>query len=204
MTATKLSAEQRNQLTGELSHKDTATLAQVIRGMESNAHTSRAHTLTRGEVRGGGKKPWKQKGTGRARTSSIRSPLWRGGGIIFGPRNDRNHKLAMTQSMRLKSLELALHIKANTDALWTVDQLPTDGKTKSLITVIPAELIGKRILIVLPAPTTSLTQSSRNIPRVEVRLANQVAARDVLVADAILGTADAFKALATRLTGATA
>ena len=100
MATTKLSTEQLKQLTGELTHKDLATLAQVVRGSDANSHVSRAHTLNRGDVSGGCKKPWKQKGTGRARVSSIRSPLWRGGGVIFGPRSNRNHKLSMTQSRR--------------------------------------------------------------------------------------------------------
>lgn len=204
MATTKLSTEQLKQLTGELTHKDMATLAQVVRGSDANAHVSRSHTLNRGDVSGGGKKPWKQKGTGRARVSSIRSPLWRGGGVIFGPRSNRNRKLSMTQSMRLKSLQIALHAQAKNEAIWTVDQFPVDGKTKSFNAIIPTDLNGKRILVLLSEPMAMVTRSARNVPRVEVRLANQVAARDVLVAHAVIGTAQSFDELHKRLVGATA
>lgn len=204
MALTKLTADQAAAFAGTATRKDMVAVAQDIRRTDANAHTSRAHTLSRGDVRGGGKKPWKQKGTGRARTSSIRSPLWRGGGIIFGPKNVRNHKLAMPQSMRARSLAVALQLKAADEALWTTDALPTDAKTKSLVALIPTDLTGKRVLVVLDKPTAEVAKAGRNIQGLTVRVANQVTTRDVLVAQAVIGTAEAFKALAARTTGATA
>ncbi len=199
MAVTKLAAADAKVFAGDVARKDLATVAQDVRRTEANAHTARAHTLTRGEIRGGGKKPWKQKGTGRARTSSIRSPLWRGGGTIFGPRNDRNHSLGMPQSMRRRALAVALAIKAADESFWTVDALPADAKTKTLVSLIPADLAGKRTLVILAEPDQAVAKAGRNIPNLTVRVADQVTTRDILLAAAVLGTAGAYAVLAKRI-----
>lgn len=104
---------------------------QVVVSMMSNARTPVAHTKTRGEVRGGGKKPWKQKGTGRARHGSIRSPLWPGGGITHGPRNDKNFDRKINKKMKAKALYTILSRKLRDGEVLFVDSLSIDSaKTK--------------------------------------------------------------------------
>lgn len=98
-----------------------ALVRQVALAMQANARTPVAHTRTRGEVRGGGKKPWQQKGTGRARHGSIRSPLWRGGGVTFGPRNDKRYDQKINRKMRLKALLTLLSRKFKDNEIIFVD-----------------------------------------------------------------------------------
>src|SRR3990167_5939340 len=86
---------------------------QVVTSMQANARPSVAHTKSRGEVRGGGKKPWRQKGTGRARHGSSRSPIWKGGGVTHGPRNEKVYTRAIPRNMRAKALFMALSRKLN-------------------------------------------------------------------------------------------
>lgn len=112
-------------------------LHQVIVGMQSNARTNVAHVKDRSEVAGGGKKPWKQKGTGRARHGSSRSPIWRGGGITFGPRNERNFTKKINKKMRIKALYMALSNKVSDNEIIFVDTLGIDTpKTAEALKVI--------------------------------------------------------------------
>lgn len=104
---------------------------QVVTSMQANARTGAAHTKTRGEVRGGGKKPWRQKGTGRARHGSIRSPLWPGGGVTHGPRNDKVYSRKINQKMRAKALFSVLSKKLQDGEILFVDALSiSEPKTK--------------------------------------------------------------------------
>src|SRR5579872_5354897 len=91
---------------------------EAVRIQRANARAATAHTKTRGEIRGGGKKPWKQKGTGRARAGSIRSPLWRHGGVTFGPRSNRNYELKMNKKQWRKALYMVLSDKAAIIIFW--------------------------------------------------------------------------------------
>ena len=99
---------------------------QVVVGMQSNARTNTAHTKDRSEVSGGGKKPWRQKGTGQARHGSKRSPIWSGGGITFGPRNERNYDKKINTKMRRKALLVALSQKMRDGQVLFVDGFETD------------------------------------------------------------------------------
>ncbi len=105
----------------------------VVESLQANARRAVAHTKHRGEVRGGGKKPWKQKGTGRARAGSIRSPLWRGGGVIFGPRSDRNFSKKVNARLRRDAIRMCLSDKVRDHRFCVVDQFSaiTPQKTKA-------------------------------------------------------------------------
>jgi len=112
-------------------------LQQVVISQMSNKRQNIAHTKERGDVRGGGKKPWKQKGTGRARHGSIRSPIWKGGGVTFGPRNDKNFKKKINKKMAHKALLVALSSKVKDKELIIIDGLNFDNwKTKEMAGVI--------------------------------------------------------------------
>ena len=104
----------------------------VIVALNAGRRNAIAHTKTRGEVRGGGKKPWRQKGTGRARAGSSRSPIWRGGGITFGPRNTRNFTKLVNKKVRRKALKMALTDKAGNNAVKLVEGMHLEGKTKQV------------------------------------------------------------------------
>src|SRR3989344_4719664 len=102
---------------------NSALMHQVVTSMQANARTPVAHTKFRGDVRGGGKKPWQQKGTGRALHGSIRSPIWRGGGVTHGPRKEKSYYRAIPKKMRAKALATALSRKFNDGEILFVDSL---------------------------------------------------------------------------------
>ena len=110
-----------------------ALIQRAVVAQRANSRKSIAHTKTKGEVRGGGKKPWKQKGTGRARHGSIRSPLWRGGGVTFGPRNTRNFSKKINKKAKRKALFTVLSDKVKNDVLIVLDKLDfQEAKTKDM------------------------------------------------------------------------
>lgn len=113
---------------------------QVVTSILGNARQNIAHTKNRGDVAGGGAKPWRQKGTGRARHGSIRSPLWRGGGITFGPRNDRNYSRKVNKKMRAKALATVLSQKARDGELIFIDSVsfeePKTAKAREIIEAV--------------------------------------------------------------------
>ncbi|HDM32317.1 MAG TPA: 50S ribosomal protein L4 [Deltaproteobacteria bacterium] len=122
-----------------------------------------AKTKSRSEVSGGGAKPWRQKGTGRARAGSNRSPLWKGGGVIFGP-NGRKYTIRLPKKVRREALRSALSMKLGEDSLKVVESMDLDGiKTKGFIQVL--EALGlKNTLVVMGKPTKEVMLSSRNVP----------------------------------------
>lgn len=174
------------------------TIATVLRAYAANQRQSTAHTKTRGEVRGGGRKPWRQKGTGRARTGSIRGPLWRTGGIVFGPQNMRNFTLALPKNIRTSALKSALALKQAANALYQMENWPTDGKTKTAIASL-GTLGDTSVLIILEAPNAMLQRAMRNLQNVRIRLASQVTVADILAPVSIVGTSTAYNSLAERL-----
>lgn len=199
MTATKLATTDTiaKTLARAAEHTDLLTLASALRAYQANTRTARAHTKTRGEIRGGGRKPWKQKGTGRARAGSTRSPLWRGGGTIFGPSRERNFEMRLPATQRQRALSIALGMKV--DALWSVGSWPTEAKTKGFAGALPKELLGKRVLIVLAESQTNVQHAVRNIAGVNAKSAGDVNALDITQADALVSDEAGYKALATRL-----
>jgi len=148
---------------------------QVVTAMQANARTPVAHTKTRGEVRGGGKKPWRQKGTGRSRHGSIRSPLWKGGGVTHGPRKDRIFEKDVPKKMRRKALFMVLSQKAKDSQLVVLDKIELAGtqngcgKTKemaSILVKLPCK--EQSTLIALPNYDKKTFFAARNIKKTTV------------------------------------
>lgn len=154
---------------------------QVLLAQSANRRQVSAHTKDRGEVSGGGKKPWRQKGTGRARHGSNRSPIWIGGGVTFGPRSDRNYKKAINRKMRRKALFAALSAKLRDDEVLIVDDIePGEGKTKQLKEMlIGLPCSGMSTLIVLPDMNMPLIRAANNIPKVSTMQASDLNVYDI-------------------------
>jgi large subunit ribosomal protein L4 len=143
---------------------------QVMVAQMANRRQGSAHAKDRSEVRGGGRKPWRQKGTGRARHGSIRSPLWRGGGVTFGPRKERVFKKKINQKMRRKALFMVLSEKAKNNFVILLEKISVgEPKTKlmgHLLEKFPCK--EKSVLIALPEADKNIVLASRNLERVRV------------------------------------
>ncbi len=159
----------------------------------SNARIDTAFTKTKTEVRGGGRKPWKQKGTGRARQGSIRSAQWRGGGVIFGPRGDRNYERQMPKKMRRKALLSALSVVAKDNRIVALESFDAQiPKTKSALNILSKMGDVRRTLIVTSGRSEVLEKSFRNIQNVKTLFANYLNIADLLSADRIVFLSDAI------------
>ena len=169
-------------------------LAEAVRVQLANARQGTSHTKTRAEVRGGGKKPWKQKGTGRARVGSIRRPIWRHGGVTFGPRADRNWELKLNKKAKTKALFMSLSDKAGGKSLVVIDQIElSQPKTKEFAKVLSAfKDLGKKQLLVMSRKDEKLFRASRNLPSVTPTLASSLNVVDVLKADGMMVLKDAL------------
>lgn len=168
---------------------------QAVVTEETNARQGTASTKTRGEVSGGGRKPWRQKGTGRARQGSIRAPQWTHGGVVFGPSPKSYHK-SMPKKMRRAALRSALSARLADEALVVLDELKLDTiSTKKMAAILDSVDAGGRTLLILDEITDEIRKSSRNIPDVELRLSPAVSVRDVLNADKIIMTRAAVEKL---------
>ncbi len=167
-------------------------LSEVVRASLSNLRQGTAHTKTRAEVRGGGKKPWKQKGTGRARAGSNRSPIWRHGGVTFGPRSERNWTLKINKKAKTKALFMTLSDKALNNQLVVIDSINLIApKTKEFVAVLggikkTVKNLGKKHLFLVPKLEQSLMRASRNLPSVTPKTANSINVLDILKADSLV------------------
>lgn len=147
----------------------------------------------RGEVAGGGRKPWRQKGTGRARQGSIRSPQWKGGGVVFGP-TPRDYSFKVNRKVRRLALRSALSLKVSESALKVVDTLNLNEiKTKSMIQVLNNLTATKKTLLILGEYNENVLLSSRNIPTLEVLTADQVSVYSLMLAKDVIMTESATK-----------
>ncbi len=165
---------------------------EVVVGMQANARVSTAHTKGRGEVRGGGKKPWKQKGTGRARHGSSRSPIWAGGGVAHGPTKDKDYSVKINKKVRAKALATVLSKKWSDAEIIFVDSLaltePKTAKGKSILNALAkgsgqSSLATKRkntALVVLPGRNEVAELSFRNFGNIEVVQAKDINPVDLL------------------------
>lgn len=164
-------------------------IQEVVTAYLSNRRSANAHTKNRGEVRGGGKKPWRQKGTGRARHGSIRSPLWRGGGVTFGPRNTRNYVKKVNVQAKRKALKMSVSDKVLGKKFYILDQLEVEnGKTKLLANLLRKLPAARSHLMLLDGKSESVVRAARNIPSIDLSAPRNLNTYDVLTHEAIVIT----------------
>src|SRR6056297_1102924 len=195
----------KNKKAGEINIKkleipeeiNTDLLHQVVESLRSRRRQIVAKTKDRSEVSGGGRKPWAQKGTGRARHGSIRSPIWVGGGVTFGPQTNRNYKKKINRKMKRKAFQEGFLTKIRDKELKIVDKLElSEIKTKLLANLLDKlELTDQSVLILLGKPSEEIKMSARNLPRVDIRTIDQVNVLDVLSYHYILIAKDSFNKL---------
>ena len=174
-------------------------LYQAVTGFNANQRMGLAATKTRGEVSGGGRKPWKQKGTGRARVGSIRSPLWRHGGVIFGP-HPRDYSYSLSQRTRLEALKSSINVKLQDNVIFVVEDIKLDNpKTKGLAKILSGLKAGENTLLLLDAVDKNMKLASNNISGLVMELARNVNAYQVLRAHKIIINKKGFMQLAERL-----
>jgi large subunit ribosomal protein L4 len=172
---------------------------QVYNALLANAREPWADTKNRGEVRGGGKKPWQQKGTGRARHGSIRSPIWRGGGVTFGPLSVRSYKQKINKKMAQVAIRMTLSDKVAQSALLVMEEMPPSAKTKDMVAFKKNLPIAHKSLLLLTTKTDAgLRRAARNLPRVDVCDALQMNLVDLMHHQVIVATKDSIVALEKR------
>lgn len=172
---------------------------QVVVAQRANARQGTKSTLTRTEVRGGGKKPWRQKGTGNARQGSIRAPQWKGGGVVFAPK-PRSFRQKVNKLVRINAITSALSAKLSDGSLIVVDKLELEPKTKQMAAVLKALKIESRVLLVLPEGSDNALRAAHNIPNVRTSACDSVNVYDVVANSVMLTTVDAIKAIEQKYT----
>jgi large subunit ribosomal protein L4 len=187
------------EVTGDLELPDsvfdvevnTAVMHQALVRQLANARQGTHATRTRGRVRGGGRKPYRQKGTGRARQGSIRAPHYAGGGIVFGP-HPRSYRQDMPRKQRRLALRSALAAKAQDGQIAVLGAFEVEApRTRAVVDLLRTIEAGARVLMVLGSHNELLERSARNLPEVKVILAANLSVRDLLTADTVLMTRDA-------------
>ena len=167
----------------------------------ANQRQGTQSTLTRAEVRGGGKKPWRQKGSGRARQGSIRSPQWTHGGIALGPK-PREYGKTVNKKVRRLAMKSALSSKVAAEELIVLDSLEMNEiKTKEVVSVLKALETGKKVLIVLPEKNETVYRSARNIKGVKTTLVSTLNVYDILNCDSLVVLKDAVSKIEQDSTG---
>jgi large subunit ribosomal protein L4 len=159
----------------------------------ANGRQGTSSTKTRSEVRGGGRKPWRQKGTGRARQGSTRAPHWEGGGVVFGP-HPRSYRIEMPRKQRRLALRSALSAKAQDGGLLVLESFELEApRTKAVADLIRGVDSPRKVLVVLGSHNEMFEKSARNIPEVRLTLAGNLSVRDIIGADKVLITRDAIE-----------
>lgn len=173
---------------------------QVLTALRGNIRQPLAHTKIRSERRGGGKKPWRQKGTGNARHGSIRSPIWRKGGVTFGPRNERVFTRSVNKKVRRLVLRQCLSSKSGTKNIVVVEDFTfTEPSTSKLATFLDStKLLSSSVLLITKDAQDVLVQSATNIPRVSVTHAEVVNALDVSSVKYLVFARDALETIEDR------
>lgn len=166
---------------------------EVVKNQLANKRQGTQSTKTRAEVRGGGRKPWRQKGTGRARVGSIRSPLWVGGGVTFAPK-PRDYSYRLPKKIRKLAMKSALTSKVNNDEIVVLDGLNISApKTKEMINILSNLNADKKALIVMDGRDDTVIKSARNIPGVKTTSVNTLNVYDILKYDKFIITKDAVQ-----------
>ncbi len=176
-----------------------SVIHQVVVAQMANKRQGTKSTLTRTEVTGGGKKPWRQKGTGNARQGSIRAPQWKGGGVVFAPK-PRSFRKKITKIMRITAITSALSAKRSDGNLIILDKLEIEPKTKQMAAVLNALKIESRVLLVLPNGSTNAVRAAGNIPNVRLANSDQLSVYDVVANTVMLTTVEAVKAIEQKYT----
>ena len=197
-----------------------ALIQQAVVAQQANSRMNLAHTKDKSEVRGGGRKPWQQKGTGRARHGSIRSPLWRGGGITFGPTKYQNFSLKMNKKAKRKAILMGLSDKVANNNFIVLDNLNlTEAKTKKLFEILQNLQLRKKsakkpaaasktkakevasavkansVLMILPSQDEKIVRAAKNIPKVQTISANSLNVVDVIKHQKIVLSLDAVSTI---------
>lgn len=158
----------------------------------ANGRTNLAKTLKRGEVRGGGKKPWKQKGTGRARFGSSRNPIWRKGGVVFGPSGNENYSIKLPLKAKRLALRQALTLAKQAKLITVIDDVKASGKTSELVKFLTGHKAEGNVVVAVDNITPELQRASRNIPGLIVSQANYLNVFNILNADVLILTKPAL------------
>jgi len=165
----------------------------VIKNHLANRRQGTQSAKTRAEVRGGGRKPWRQKGTGRARQGSIRAPQWTGGGIVFAPK-PRDYSYRVPKKVKRLAMKSALSSKVADNKIIVLDKLTLDQpKTKEMAKILENIKASKKALIVMESKDENVIKSARNIPNVQTTLVNSLNVYDILKYDSFIITQDAVK-----------
>ncbi|MBI2356312.1 MAG: 50S ribosomal protein L4 [Candidatus Doudnabacteria bacterium] len=186
----KVSEMELNQKVFGLDKIDPFLVHFAVRAQRNNLRRAIGHVKNRGEVSGGGKKPWKQKGTGRARVGSIRSPLWRGGGVTFGPRSDRNFSMKLNKNAFRKALFTILSDKLLSNKLVVLDDFPEVEKTsqfqKTISEIAKPAGLGIKVALIIPKSNKKIMQAARNLGDFKVLAASQLNIIDLLKHDLVI------------------
>jgi large subunit ribosomal protein L4 len=174
-------------------------LWEAVNALLDNRRKGNASAKTKAEVRGGGKKPWRQKGIGWARHGSIRSPLWRGGGVTFGPKS-RDYETKIPKKKKIGALLSSLSVKAQENKILVIEELSLDApKTKNFVQILKDMDIDKaRTLVAVDTMQNNILMASRNVPNVNLKKANDINCYDVLSADYLLITKKGLEKLEQR------
>lgn len=167
-------------------------LAEAVRCQLSRRRSSIADTKQRDEVSGGGKKPWRQKGTGRARAGSSRSPIWRGGGITFGPTKAKNYSININKKSKIKARNISLSQKAKQSMIFTITDLGLLDRNKFLKLLSKINLLDKKILLVTGKDEMDIYKKSRNITGINNISLDSLNTFDILDANAIVWSKKSF------------
>lgn len=169
--------------------KDHTLLKEAYTAYLANGRQNLAVTKTRGEISGGGKKPWKQKGTGRARFGSSRNPIWRGGGIVFGPTGNENYTKSINLKAKRLAIRQALSLSADAGKVVVIEDLTTkNGKTAELVALLAKIGAVKNVVLAVEHKSDELVLATRNIQNVKLVQANYLNVFDIMNADSLVLT----------------
>lgn len=172
---------------------NASLLQRMLQYQMNNARISTAHVKTRGDVKGGGRKPFRQKGTGNARQGTIRAPHMKGGGVVFGPKSCRNFSEMMPKKQRRKALFTALSAKAAEGKIMALDKYEGDIKTKSFVTMLSKMPIERNCLVVIPEKSEIVQKSAANLPNAKTILVNYLNVFDIMKFGNVLFVGDALE-----------